>query len=91
MLWVEHAFVAMIIARWLWRVASWFAAAHAEDKHCAELMLEARLNAEIINRAAAQRRENQRVAGSGDQRQERALPRELQDALQSGLELNCVE
>ena len=49
MLWVEHAFVSMIIARWLWRVASWFAAAHAEDKHCAELMLEARLNAEIIN------------------------------------------
>jgi hypothetical protein len=51
------ATVAMIIARWLWRVASWFAAVHLENKHCAELMLEARLNAEMINRGAAQRRE----------------------------------
>jgi hypothetical protein len=38
----------MIIARWPWRVASWFAAVHLENKHCAELMLEARLNAEMI-------------------------------------------
>jgi hypothetical protein len=59
MLWVEHTFVAMIIARWLWRVGSWFAAVHAENMRCAELMLEARLNAEIINRGAAARGELQ--------------------------------
>ena len=81
----------MIIARWLWRVGSWFAAVHAENKHCAELMLEARLNAEMINRAAAQRRENKRWLGGGDRRQERASPRELQGALQSEWQRNRVE
>src|ERR1700730_8987549 len=34
-------------------------------------MLEARLNAEMINRGAAQRRENKRWLGAGGQRQER--------------------
>src|ERR1700730_19370845 len=81
MLWVEHTFVALIITRWLWRVGSWFAAVHAENMRCAELMLEARLNAEIINRGAAQRRENKvgRIRG------------ELQDALQSEWQRSPVE
>jgi hypothetical protein len=67
MLWVEHTFVAMIIARWLWRVGSWFAAVHAENMRCAELMLEARLNAEIINR------ENKKWMGAGERRRVWAL------------------
>src|ERR1700730_17843407 len=69
MLWVEHTFVAMLIARWLWRVGSWFAAVHAENMRRAELMLEARLNAEIINRGAAQRRENKKDALQSEARQ----------------------
>src|ERR1700730_5552439 len=80
MLWVEHTFVALIITRWLWRVGSWFAAVHAENMRCAELMLEARLNAEIINRGAAQHREN-KVGCNG----------ELQDALQSEWQRSPVE
>jgi hypothetical protein len=61
----------MIIARWPWRVASWFAAVHLENKHCAELMLEARLNAEMIKQRRSSTRENKRWLGAGDQRQER--------------------
>jgi hypothetical protein len=83
MLWVEHIFVAIIIARWLWRVWAWLAAAHVENKRCAELLLEARLNAEMVNQSAAQRRENKQRPGADNRTSKQAL-RARQDAVQSG-------